>query len=199
MNIPILCVICNSEISEASYPEHMRGLHPTGQLSALRKQKMISQNTPTLPTGVTPADLPSQEFLDTVSEMEKEKTLPLPPMHVVDHPRQSQTVSKEAVKKEITPLQLTYTYTGTDEEGNTITTLEIDKDGKHFVVAYSIPLRKQLESREVPDLKEKTVSVQNTPVRAGTSIPTLKKKTRNRTTGEKSELAREKAKYAETL
>lgn len=179
MNPPIECIICGQSFSEADYPFHMRQAHPEGQLASVKKKILTKQNVPqqpefpeltplnqpapqNLPPGVTPADLPDPEFLKTMQEIQEataqpKQTMvtkapplePLKPHAPTEAPRPSQGPVVEP--------KLTYRYAGTCKKGHPVTTLEIDVDWKHFVVAYCPIENEQVESREVENLTDQKV------------------------------------------
>lgn len=151
----VLCMVCplgTPEIPEENYKKHME-IHGGSQAAG----RMINQNVPPLPTGVTPSDLPSPEFLQTVAEMDAAKLTPKPPV----------TQPTVKITPPANPIQLTYRYTGNCPTGHAVATLEMDVEGKHFVVAYCLAESRQIESREVAKLeraKDKLeISMKNDP------------------------------------
>lgn len=161
-NIPVTCFACDQSLPEKEYVKHMETIHGGArQQDAIAQKKLIEQNTPVdLPPGVKPEDLPDPDFMATMAEIQKAeqeakiKPVSPPPLDtkpqkpVVGHPGASQTPS--------TPerIELTYKYIGNCENGHSVSTLEMDVDGKHFVVAFCLQENKQLESREVVNLHE---------------------------------------------
>lgn len=147
MNIPITCTVCGNDVDEMKYALHMQQVHPAGQLQSIAAQKNIPKTMANLPPGVNPGDLPSAEFLQTIKEMEEAKNAPPPPKPTVAQPTKPQTPSAQ-------PIQLTYKYTGACENGHQVATLETDVENKHFAIAYCLQCNKQVESREVANLKK---------------------------------------------
>ncbi len=146
----ILCIICEQDIEEEKYPSHMEKQHPEGQVAAVQKQKAIKKNIPKaseLPPGVKPEDLPTSEFMDTMAEIAREQEKPLveAPVAQQNHP---------VVPTTIKPIRLTYKYTGDCDKGHGVSTLEMDVEKKHFVIAFCLQCNMQTESREVVDLDE---------------------------------------------
>jgi len=153
----VLCVICEKNIEENAYAAHMQAEHPEGQLASLQKKRLIKQNiSPAagLPPGISEADLPDQEFLKTVAEIENSQT-PAPPTlkPQEEKPPISPTTPPPAVSRK--PVKLTYKYEGECEKGHPVSTLEIDISGSHHVIAYCTVCKIQCLEREVADLREK--------------------------------------------
>lgn len=135
----IVCVVCPEgapEIPEAEYPSHMQSVHEgKSQADLIKKSKEI------LPIDVDPTTLPSAEFMELAKEIDSKPVIqdtPKPPSDPPPKPKEQ-------------PVKLTYQYIGT-HNGHPIQTLELDVDGKHFVVAYDSVDRLQVESREVANL-----------------------------------------------
>ena len=142
----IVCMVCPTgapEVEESKYPLHMQTVHGGSQATGRMINRNIPPSTP-LPNGVSPVDLPTPEFLQTIEEMEQTPPPPKP------------TVAPPSVKiaPPVQPIQLTYRYMGSCENGHQVTTLEMDVEGKHFVVAYCLAESRQIESREVANLKK---------------------------------------------
>lgn len=156
----IICVVCPAgapEIEESEYAEHMTTIHGGSQMGAIKAQRNIPKQAPVdLPPGVSPADLPDPDFLATIAEMEKEAARPQKP--VLPQTTKSQGIVENSPPRPVTekkPITLTYKYTGQDEVGHDVATLETDVADKHFAIAYCLQCNKQIESREVANLRQK--------------------------------------------
>jgi hypothetical protein len=144
MNIPITCTVCGEEVDENRYASHMLTKHPKGQVASIQMKKNLPP-TPGLPPGISEADLPDAEFMKTIAEMEEAKNTPPPsPKPMQQAPNLSKPMQE--------PVKLTYKYTGNCQCGNGVATLEMDVEGKHFVIAYCLIEKKQVESRQVVNL-----------------------------------------------
>ena len=132
------CPPGNPEIPEENYNAHMAQLHGGSQATG----RFIKNNVPPLPNGVTPADLPSPEFMEVAKQIDS------PQPHTIT------TAKPPTIITEKKPLELTYKYIGNCENGHSVSTLEMDVEEKHFVVAFCLQCNKQVESREVVSLKK---------------------------------------------
>lgn len=161
----ILCIICSQDIPEEQYAGHMQSQHPEGQISAMQKQKLVKQNLPNqsagLPPGITDADLPDEEFLKTVAEIEKAQQKPAQPTpkpqeEKPPHSLSSNPATPPAVVS-LKPIQLTYRYEGVCDKGHPVSTLEIDIHNSHHVIAYCTVCKIQCQEREVEDLDKQKI------------------------------------------
>lgn len=145
----ILCMVCDGtpEIEETQYPAHMQMVHGGSQATG-RMIKNSIPPAPNLPNGVTPADLPTPEFMEVATQIDN------PPPPEIKPPVAQPTKPQTIPEKQLEPIQLTYKYIGNCPNGHSISTLEMDVEGKHFVVAYCLAESKQIESREVVNLKK---------------------------------------------
>lgn len=89
----------------------------------------------------------SPEFLDTLKSIEEDKKKKL--KEVVKAPAPVPIVTEPA---KLEPIRLTYRYTGNHSCGNPVETLEMDVDKKHFVTAFCLSCKVQVEVREVASL-----------------------------------------------
>lgn len=158
----IVCISCElgaPEIPEEEYAAHMQNVHGGGQIASIQQAKSIKANIPQgmdLPPGVKAEDLPSPDFIATVAEMERlekeEKSKPkLKPQETTVKDSPPDASNPVAQKK---PILLTYSYTGDCDNGHGVSTLEMDVEGKHFCIAFCLQCNKQIESKEVANLKE---------------------------------------------
>jgi len=139
--IPITCTVCSEEIAENQYNQHMAQKHPQGQINSIQAKKNIPQ--PNLPPGITPADLPSKEFMETIAEMEKAKVevQNTPPKPMQPTPNLSKPTQE---------LKLKYVWQGMCPICATkVETLEAIIDGELIVIAYCILEKKQIQYKKV--------------------------------------------------
>ena|SRR3990167_2797713 len=149
MIIPVTCSVCSEEVLDTQYNSHMLQKHPKGQLTSILAQKNIPK-TSNLPPGIRPEDLPSPEFMATMEEMRKAEMAPPPLKPVVAQPM------IKSIPSTPEPVTLTYKYIGSCKCGNSVATLEMDVEGKHFCIAYCLIEKKQVEVREVASLTSST-------------------------------------------
>ena len=148
MAIPVQCFACDPPTkwtTEAEYRDHLITFHGTESPDeAMKLERLKKANSPKLPLGVPPEAAPTEEFIKTMAEIERgkqaSKVTPPPP------------VSAPVIGKPVEPVKLTYKYEGMHTCGNKVNTLELDADGKHFVVAYCLICQTQVEIREVVNL-----------------------------------------------
>jgi hypothetical protein len=148
MPIPIQCFACTPPTNwetEAEYNDHLVTFHGTSSPDeAMKLERAKRANTPVdLPPGIPPEAAPTPEFTKTMQEIERAKVsqaTPPPPAQNIPVPQ-------------IEPITLKYRYEGMHSCGNKVNTLELDADGKHFVVCYCLICQTQVEIREVADLK----------------------------------------------
>lgn len=143
------CLACTPPTkweTEAEYNDHLVTFHGTTSADeAMKIEKAKRANTPvTLPPGIPPEAAPTPEFTQMMQQIEKPKVATPPPA----------PVAPPVVT--IEPVTLKYKYEGMDSCGNKVTTLELDSEGKHFVVAYCLICQKQVEIREVANLNKNT-------------------------------------------
>lgn len=129
---------CNptTEIPDGLYPDHMKVVHQNKPQSS--EIKPLDPNAEIEQTLKEIADFEKQK-----KSQEKPKSLPPP--------------------AEKMPLELTYKYVGNCENGHGVDTLENDLDNRHFVVAYCLQCHKQLQSREVVNLRLQTTIKESPP------------------------------------
>lgn len=157
---PIVCIACPEgapDIAAEDYNEHMSQIHGGGQITSLAAQRNVPKKVSNLPPGINPGDLPSPEFMKTLAEIEKASQAP--PQTPTSKPRDF--LAKDPPSLPVAPkkpLLLTYQYEGQDKEGHDVATLETDLGDRHFVIAYCLTEKRQIEAREVAKLhKEPTV------------------------------------------
>ena len=146
------CLACTPPTkweTEAEYNDHLITFHGTSSADeAMKLEKAKRENTPvTLPPGIPPEAIPTPEFTKMMQEIERPKASQVTPA----------PVPASVPTPVIEPISLKYKYEGMDSCGNKVTTLELDSEGKHFVVAYCLICQKQVEIREVADLNKKTI------------------------------------------
>lgn len=128
-----LCISCNMVFpSEQSFESHKTSGHSTPG---------------------TLIDTPDAEFVQRIQELEQaQATPPTDPVEADKHKKEMEERLK-AITPEPKKVQLTYFYTGDcDVCLKPVTTLEVDVDGKHHVIAYCTNDNKQLIQREVANL-----------------------------------------------
>lgn len=140
---------------KSAYAHHMAEVHGGSQKTGRFKQ----QNLPPLPPTVTPNDLPSDEFLKTVQEIDKvekqapPQIVPTPPVQekpVVAHPG----VSQAQKTAEIPLLKLKYVWIGNCPTCNTpVRTVMLQNGDKLFAIALCLT-HDAVEQKEVVPLEE---------------------------------------------
>jgi hypothetical protein len=146
----IQCFACTPPTSwatEDEYKDHLIMVHGTSSPDeAIKIERQKRANSPAnLPGGIPLQDAPTPEFIKTLTEIEKGRRVSQatpPPLVSVPKPK-------------IEPIILKYKYEGQHSCGNKVNTLELDANGKHFVVAYCLFCQTQVEIREVVDLNKK--------------------------------------------
>lgn len=143
----MLCIKCNMSFpSEKEFEAHKASGHtiPGTPIDAPDQQ---------LPPGIPSNALPDAEFMQRIQELEQaQATPPTDPIEAEKHKKEMEERLK-AITPEPKKVQLTYFYTGDcDVCLKPVTTLEVDVDGKHHVIAYCTQDNKQIIQREVANL-----------------------------------------------
>lgn len=145
----ITCPACTPPTNwetDAEYQDHLVTFHGTNSADeAMKLERAKRANTPVdLPPGIPPEAIPTPEFTKMMQEIERPKASQATPA----------PVPASVPTPVIEPISLKYKYEGMDSCGNKVTTLELDSEGKHFVVAYCLICNKQVQIREVVDLNK---------------------------------------------
>jgi len=111
-------------------------------LEALEAHERSGHQIPGTPTKNVEINPEFAETLQRIKEAEKAKQLAPTEKQIIEHPK----------APEIKPLKLEYTFTGTDQAGHPVTTLEIDINDTHFVIAYCEVEKTQILSWQVANL-----------------------------------------------
>ena len=147
-----LCIACNPPTNWATdkeYKDHLVTFHGTDSPDeALKMERLKKANSPKLPLGVPPEAAPTAEFTKTMQEIERAKVSQVTPP----------PIPASIVPPKIEPIRLTYKYEGQHSCGNKVNTLELDANGKHFVIAYCLICQTQVEIREVANLSKKNIN-----------------------------------------
>lgn len=87
-------------------------------------------------------------FNEVLNQIEQDKA-----KKAEEQAKLDQLTAKTAPKT--APIELKYQYTGVDPNGHEVVTLEMDIANKHYVTAFCLVEKKQIESREVVNLESK--------------------------------------------
>ena len=109
---------------------------------------------------VPPGGEPTPEFIQVMNEI-KQRSAGLPVIQTPGTTTVAEPLAPLAPSAEVKhlpqPVTLTYKYEGEHDCGNKVSTFELDADGKHFVICYCLICQKQVESREVANLKSEKI------------------------------------------